>query len=71
MDDWLGSSVGTEKIQLIYGLQSCLHSPQHEDEEQYNVVISECELGTLAIPTELALSSGMPWLVLSPRSHIP
>lgn len=26
---------------------------------------------TLAMPTELAFSSVMPWFVLSPRSHIP
>lgn len=26
---------------------------------------------TFAIPTELAFNSEIPWLVLSPRSHIP
>lgn len=40
---------------LARGTKSCLPSPRL----------------TLAMPTELAFSSVMPWLVLSPRSHIP
>lgn len=40
---------------LARGTKSCLPSPWL----------------TLAMPTELAFSSVMPWLVLSPRSHIP
>lgn len=32
---------------------------------------SQEDILTLAIPTELAFSSGMPWFVLSPRSQMP
>lgn len=70
MPAWEFSAAQRRTDNIVWN--ECERKKERETEREGEFVCLFCFIRlTLAIPIELALSSGIPWLVLSPLSHIP